>query len=242
MVLNTVEQAKLDSLKVSIQNDAVRIFPFNPNYITDYKGYSLGMSSEEIDRLLAYRKKNHYVNSAEEFQRVTKVSDSLLVRIKPYLKFSKWKKGHTKEARVASTKTNGSSIRKKDINVVTAQELKVIKGIGEVLSKRIIKFRDRLGGFLNKDQLNDVYGLEPEVVERVWEKFEVVSVPTINKINVNTATATQLTKLVYINYDLAQKILEFREANGSFDSLDQLTQVEGFPLERIERIKLYLQL
>ncbi len=241
-VLNEVAQDKLDSLKANLATDTREVFPFNPNYMTDYKGYTLGMSTEEVDRLLAYRNKNKYVNSAEDFQRVTKISDSLLVRIKPYLKFTKWKKRYNTESTRTSGKTTGPSITKKDINVATAEELRVVNGVGEVLSKRIVKFRNRLGGFVNNDQLKDVYGLEPEVVERMLEKFDVISIPSINKINLNKASADQLSKLVYINRTLAQQIVAFRAANGPFDSLDDLTQVEGFPQERIDRIKLYLQL
>ena len=72
------------------QNSAPKIYPFNPNYITDYKGYTLGMSAEEINRLHAYRAKNKWVNSSKEFQRITKVSDSLLKQIAPYFKFPDW--------------------------------------------------------------------------------------------------------------------------------------------------------
>ena len=160
LVLNEAAQSQLDSLKATTPRDTRKVFPFNPNYMTDYKGYSLGMSSEEVDRLFAYRNKNEYVNSVEDFQHVTKISDSLLVQIKPYLKFTKWKKAYNTESARTSDKTTGPSITKKDINVATAEELRVIKGIGEVLSKRVVKFRNRLGGFISKDQLQDVYGLD----------------------------------------------------------------------------------
>ena len=68
-------QTKVDSLKVEKQNYIPKIYPFNPNFITDYKGSKLGMSVAEIDRLLNFRKTNQYVNSASEFQKVTQVSD-----------------------------------------------------------------------------------------------------------------------------------------------------------------------
>ena len=89
--LDEVAQAKIDSLKAMHGLiDSVSIFPFNPNYISDYKGYTLGMSPDEINRLHNFRKLNRYVNSAEEFQGVTKVSDSLLGVISPYFKFPDW--------------------------------------------------------------------------------------------------------------------------------------------------------
>ena len=59
-------------------------------YVTDYKGYTLGMSAQEINLLQAYRAKGKWINSAKEFQRITKVSDSLLKTIAPYFKFPDW--------------------------------------------------------------------------------------------------------------------------------------------------------
>src|SRR6187551_2489774 len=90
-------QSVIDSLKFKYANYKPTIYPFNPNFISDYKGYKLGMSVEEIDRLLAFRKQNKFVNSAKEFQNVTKVSDSLLNTIAPFFKVPDWvnhKKGN----------------------------------------------------------------------------------------------------------------------------------------------------
>jgi competence ComEA-like helix-hairpin-helix protein len=128
------------------------------------------------------------------------------------------------------------------LNLATAEELKTINGIGEKLSARIIKFRDRLGGFLIDEQLYDVYGLEQEVVKKTLRKFRVVQPPSVQKININKATARELSRLIYINGDLAEKIITFRELNGAYGSLDELLNVASFPVERIDRIKLYLTL
>jgi hypothetical protein len=70
-------QKELDSIRILLtESNQTKIYPFNPNFITDFKGYKLGMSSEEIDRLLDYRKQNKWINSKEDFKEVTKVSDS----------------------------------------------------------------------------------------------------------------------------------------------------------------------
>lgn len=83
-------QKEMNNLKLQATEKKYEIKAFNPNFITDYKGYKLGMSVHEIDRLFAFRKENKYVNSPEEFQKVTKVSDSLLQVITPYFKFPDW--------------------------------------------------------------------------------------------------------------------------------------------------------
>ncbi|MCB0485791.1 MAG: helix-hairpin-helix domain-containing protein, partial [Flavobacteriaceae bacterium] len=75
-------QQEIDSLKKVAQEDSKpKIFPFNPSFLTDYRGYQLGMSTEEIDKLLQHRAAGKYINSSEEFQQVTGVSDSLLKTI-----------------------------------------------------------------------------------------------------------------------------------------------------------------
>ncbi|PWL37421.1 hypothetical protein DKG77_15685 [Flagellimonas aquimarina] len=244
--VNMLAESKLDSIKKLVhQKDSKKIFPFNPNYITDYKGYTLGMSPEELDRLFAYRKQKRFVNSAESFQKVTKVSDSLLKTIAPYFKFPEW----TQKNRQIPVHNNSKSQFKekevdkvRDLNLATIDDFKTIRGIGDKLSARIVKFRDRLGGFVINKQLNDVYGLKPDVVKRVLSNFKVVQPPKIEKININTATAKELSRLVYINYDLAKEIVAFREVNGAYGKVDELVGVKTFPVERIDRIKLYLTL
>lgn len=78
-------EKEIDSLKlIELEKRAPKIYPFNPNYITDYKGYTLGMSNEEIDRLLKFRNSGDWINSVKQFQEVTQVSDSLLNKNIPF--------------------------------------------------------------------------------------------------------------------------------------------------------------
>lgn len=246
IVLDEEVQVKIDALKKrNVKSDSLRIYPFNPNYISDYKGYTLGLSIEEIDRLHQFREGKRFVNSKEEFQKVTSVSDSLLNSISPYFKFPDWVNNPTNESRNVKNTSEANkpiSIPLKDINLVTQQELKDIQGIGDVLSKRIIKFRDRLGGFLMDDQLNDVYGLEPVVVKRILEKYRVLKAPHIQKIDINTATATELSKIAYISSKVAERIIGYRDEIGEIQSFDELMHIENFPTDRIDRIPLYLSL
>ena len=241
LIVATNNQKSVDSLKqLSLKKDSVRIFPFNPNFITDFKGYTLGMSVEEIDRLHAFRAGNKFVNSSEEFQKVTEISDSLLFAISPFFKFPEWVKKNAKNNIIIGQAIKEYKIT--DLNNATAQDLKQINGIGEKLSVRIIKFRDRLGGFLVPEQLFDVYGLEADVADRVLKRFKLLSTPQIKKININSASVNQLVKLIYIRYAVAQEIVAHREKNGRFTNYSELTAVEGFPTEKIDRIVLYLSL
>ncbi|APQ16433.1 hypothetical protein A9200_16985 [Maribacter hydrothermalis] len=247
LVFDSETQAMIDSLKSEVSTmDTIRVFPFNPNFITDFKGYTLGMSIDEIDRLHNFRNNNEFVNSAEEFQKITKVSDSLLSIISPYFKFPEWtqnkKNNFAFKKNSFLNKDVAEKVTWKDLNATTAEELQQISGIGVKLSARIIKFRDRLGGFLVDEQLYDVYGLEEDVVYRTLNQFKVITKPNIVKINVNTATAAELSKLIYLQKHVAEGIVNYRNLNGSINSLNELKKIEEFPFERIDRIGLYLSL
>lgn len=251
LLLDKETQIKIDALKKEqLKKDTLTIYPFNPNFISDYKGYTLGMSTAEIDRLHHFRTTNKFVNTKEEFQKVTLISDSLLLQISPYFKFPDWvgkSKPFNNSKRQSSNQSNKNigSVQKKlkrDLNIATTDELRKVSGIGEKLSVRIIKFRDRLGGFQIKEQLYDVYGLEAEVVERTFELFEVENPPGISKININTASVEELSELVYIQRSVAQRIVDYRNLNGSINSFNELSEIEDFPTDRIDRIALYLSL
>ncbi len=239
-------QNEIDSLKiVELEKRKPKAFPFNPNYITDFKGASLGMSNEEIDRLHAFRKQNKWINSAKEFQEVTKISDSLLNTISPYFKFPDWVTNPKQKTNstIYYNNTPKTFAQKEDLNTATAKQLQKVNGVGEVLSKRIIKFRNKfVGGFIDDVQLQDIYGLTPETIEKITNQFTVKTPRIIQKVNINKAEIETLVDIQHIDYDLAYDIVEQRKLRDGFKSLDELLKVKGFPINKIEIIKLYLSL
>lgn len=248
--LNTPEvramQHKLDSLKLlAIDNRKPRIFPFNPNFISDYKGYQLGMSVEEIDRLHVFRAKNKYVNSSEEFQQVTKISDSLLDRISPYFKFPDWVSKRKKKKREKRTfnhqvEKEKTLVSTNDINLATLTDFLAVDGVDEELSERIIKYRTKLQGFSFTDQIYEVWGMERSTGEKLLETFNVISSPKIEKININTATFKEVLRLPYIDYELCVKIFDYRDEVAELQSIEELKNIEGFPMDKYDRIVVYL--
>lgn len=238
-------QQEIDSLKlIALENKKPKIYPFNPSFLSDYRGYQIGMSTEEIDRLLQHRANGKYINSAKQFQQVTQVSDSLLKTIEPYFKFPDWvvnKRQNQKNTVPLSAVETSENVIIKDINSATAKELITVKGIGEKLSQRIVKYRNKLGGFFINEQLYEVWGLDKEVANKVLERFPIINKPTLEKINVNTATFKEVLSIVYIDYELTKKIFNYRDEVAELQSLEELKKIDGFPLEKFDRIALYLE-
>jgi len=237
-------QSQIDSMKQQKRNYIPKIYPFNPNFISDYKGYKLGMSVLEIDRLLAFRKGNNYVNSPKEFQDVTKVSDSLLNAMAPYFKFPDWV--NNKKEFAAYKKYPNTAFAKKektviiDINKATQEDLIKIYGIGEAISIRILKLKESLGGFVSMEQMNDVWGLPPEVIENLNSHFKVSELPKLKKIDINNASIKELSQFPYFNYQLAKQIVTFRSMNGDFKNVNDLTKIKGLSIDKANIIALYL--
>lgn len=239
---------QIDSLrKISLENSRLKFFPFNPNYITDYKGAQLGMSLVEIDRLLAFRKTGEFINSRKEFQKVTTISDSLLNSISPYFKFPDWVVERNQNIQSSTSRDTRLFAKKSkyiltstDINLAVKEDLKTINGIGEKLSERIIKYRSKLQGFSKLNQLYEVWGLDTEVVDKLLLVFKVVNLPNIKKINVNTVSFRELLKNPYLDYELCKKIFEYKDEVAELQDISELKNIIGFPLDLYDRIVLYL--
>lgn len=232
-------QSWIDSLK-AIEKPTYQMYPFNPNFITDFKGYQLGMSVEEIDRLHEFRKENKYVNSAREFQEVTGVSDSLLDEISIYFKFPEWV-NNPKKPVYQKFEKHVENIAIKDLNLATQEDLMAVRGIGPAFSERILKYRTSLGAFVSFEQLSEVYGLSEEVINEMRKYFVISDVSNIRKIKINELSMKDLGTFPYFRYPVSKEIVTYRSMNGEIQNNEDLAEIKGFPFEKIEIIALYLE-
>lgn len=234
-------QNKVDSLVRMQQKRADTIYPFNPNYITDYRGYKLGLSVQEIDRLHRYRKSGKWVNSKTDFQQVTQVSSLWLDSIAPYFKFPDWVTNPIKRSTTFMPFKGRKGVAK-DINSATQQELKKVYGIGPALSGRIIKEREWLKSFIDISQVAGIYGLTDSTMLQLKKHFYVTPPLTFHKIALNTANEEELLSIPYFDDYLVEKLLEQRTLRDGFKSWDKVVLTSRFPQEKLHLIQLYLTL
>ena len=223
-------QAFIDSMIGAQKKRNNIIHPFNPNYLTDYRAYVLGIEKNTIDRLFAFRKSGKFINSAAEFKRITQMEDSLFESIKPFLKFPNFTK-YKKEKVFKNLK--------KDINEVEEFDFLKVKGIGKVLSSRIVKYRKYIKGFSTLDQLYEVYGLDSLVVDNVKNHFEIQKLPELKKIKISEASLYDLSRIPYINKEESTEIIKLRTQQKKI-IIEDLFHITGFDSLKISRISLYL--
>ncbi|MHA7128938.1 ComEA family DNA-binding protein [Algoriphagus namhaensis] len=138
----------------------------------------------------------------------------------------------------SSSKSTG--LKKIPFSEADSVVLQIVPGIGTALAGRVVKFRENLGGLHKKEQLLDVYGISPEVAERIWEYFEFD--PAIfRKVNINLGSTNDLATHPYISYGQAKVLVAYREQHGPYTSPDDLVKVRIFTDEWIQSIAPYLE-
>ena len=117
--------------------------------------------------------------------------------------------------------------------------LQIVPGIGALTAGRIIKHRENLGGYIQVDQLHEVFGLKPETIPVIWEYFDFDRVPP-RRIEINTFPVEELAKHPYISYQEAKVLVAYRLQHGPYLQLDDLLKVKIFKADWVNKIGPYL--
>ena len=147
----------------------------------------------------------------------------------------------TKSVSLTSNKSKNiaNEVSYLNLNIADTTSLKLIKGIGSVLAKRIVKFRNSLGGFYHENQLLQVYGLDSMYFSKFKHQLFVDSVE-IKKIHINFVSAKKLSKHPYVNYKIAKNIVSYRNQHGYFNSKQDLYKLVVLDSVFINKIAPYL--
>jgi len=125
-----------------------------------------------------------------------------------------------------------------DLNKADSSSLDRLPGIGPVFSKRIIKYRTILGGYYSINQLNEVYGIKPDLVESIT-KFLIVDTTQIEKLDLNSSDFKKINAHPYISFEQTKAICNYRVRNKIF-SLKQLENLNIFSSAELLKIRPYV--
>jgi len=235
--------------------EKIQLRPFNPNTLTAAEWLTLGVNRFTANNIIKYRDKAGGFRYKEQLQRIYGMSPELYQTLAPYIQLparGENNKSYSDSKSSPKTYPDYSGPRREnkprsrlaafDINTADTIALKKINGIGTKLSARIVKFRDKLGGFTQPTQLAEVYGLSPEVLDSL-QKYTFIQ-PGFNpkQINLNTATFEELRQHPYLNYNLARIIVSYRTQHGPYQSLDDLRNIKQMTEQQLQKLRPYLQL
>lgn len=222
------------------------MFYFDPNTLNADGWRKLGVRDKTITGIQHYIEKGGKFRTPDDLRKVWGLRDDEKDRLVPYVRIAG---GQEK------TYTNYSSsyqpyekkvYEKKaiaivDINSGDSAAYDGLPGIGAGFSRRIIKFRDKLGGFYKVEQVGETFGLPDSVFQKI-KPYLKINGDNIHKININSATEEELKVHPYIRWQLAKVISEYKKQHGNYKALEDLKKIMLISEETYNRITPYLSL
>jgi len=215
----------------------VNYFEFDPNRCSKDQWMKLGVKEKTAETIMKYVSKGGKFKSSEDLKKIWGLSPTQVKDLMPFVKIiSTPTIENKKNTNSHFETTNFNKII--DVNTADSLLLESLPGIGPALAGRIIKYRNKLGGFYTREQLKEVWGLPDSVLNKIKEK--VIISDNVLKINVNTADFFNLKSHPYIGYKLANTIINYRNQHGNFKSLEDIQKIILIDEKMFNRLSHYL--
>ncbi len=127
-----------------------------------------------------------------------------------------------------------------DLNICTAAELEQLPGIGPVLSERIIRYRALLGGFVAREQLGEVYGIDSTVVRMVSGRV-TLTFEAVRPLLLDSASFGSLARHPYVGHETARLITAYRSLAEAPLTLGSLVEGKVISPLQAERLAPYVR-
>jgi len=235
-LIQTWKWDELDSAAGRISDE--KLFAFNPNEVTEEKLIELGFTQPVANRITNYRLKGGKFVVKKDLLKIYGMDSVLYKGLFPFIDLPE--KIAKEEIVTRSEPKEKPTIVKFDLNTTDTTQLIKIYGIGPKLSKRIITYRDKLGGFVSTEQLKEVYGLDTTVIHELLRKSFIENDFRPRLIDINKVTEKELNDHPYIKYKLAKAITAYRFQHGAFQAIDDLKKVALIDGITFQKIKPYL--
>ena len=212
-------------------NNGIRkseVFFFDPNTASVNEWIRLGVREKTANTIQKYISKGGKFYKPEDIKKIWGLSEKDAERLIPYVSIKEIKKEYPQyEKKEFAEKTNytaRNTIQKVDINSADTTQYIALPGIGSKLSKRIIAFREKLGGFYSIDQIGETYLLPDSTFQKI-KPYLIVGSKAIKKININSASLEEMKSHPYIRYQIANAIFQYRQQHGSFNSIEEMKKI-----------------
>ena len=211
--------------------DSTLFFSFDPNTAPSEILISLGLSAKQTGTLINYRNKGGKFRKPSDILKIYGIDTVLGIRLMPYIVI---------DNRTLNKKSNNNYRNTIiDLNSCDSSDLEKLPGIGPVLSSRIIKYRNLLGGYYAVSQIREVYGLSDSTYNKISGMITADSTE-LNSIDINKAGYRELIRHPYLERYDVQSILRYREQKGEINSGTELVTAKILPEKRYLKILPYL--
>ena len=223
----------------------VERFPFDPNTADSTQLLRLGLRPWQVRNIYKYRQKGGVYRKKEDFARLYGLTVKEYRELEPYIRISSdyttpasallgEEERYERDTLKYPIKTEVP--QSVNLNTTDTMLLRKVPGIGEAFARRIVRYGQRLGGYVSPEQLREIEDFPESAIP-----YFVVQQPHTQKINLNKLTLNQLQRHPYINFYQAKAITEYRRLRGPLQSLQDLKLLKDFPPEAIQRLEPYVE-
>lgn len=213
---------------------------FNPNQVTKFQLLQMGIPAKSAETWIHFLEKGGEFYKPTDLNKLYGLSPEIVEQLMPFVMlpskdFSKnalqqnFKMEHPKEKQLNIV----------DINLADSISWEKLPGIGPSLARRIINFREKLGGFYSIEQVKETFGLQDSIFIKIKPQLKI-GVPILRKIKINEADWSVLKDHPYIRSPLAGLILKYRKAHGRIANIEELDEIMQIDKEAITKAAPYL--
>jgi DNA uptake protein ComE-like DNA-binding protein len=209
-------------------------FTFNPNTLDSAGWVRLGFSPKQSASIIKYTAKGGSFKKPEDLLRLYMMDSALYLDLLPWVHIpaQPQKSGFQSFAKPLPIQV--------DLNLADTVQLSQLKGIGPTFARRICKYRKRLGGFRNLNQLYEIFGMDSARVLGILPQLNL-DTTELQRININTADFKQLIQNPYINKNQVNAILNYREQHGPFRSTTDIKRIHLISPESFGKLSPYFK-
>jgi DNA uptake protein ComE-like DNA-binding protein len=218
---------------------APELFEFNPNGLSESSWRRLGLSVRQIKGIKNYERKGGRFFKKEDLKKLYTITPEDYVRLEPYIRIPERESSHTFATKYPEREKKVKPVVLVELNSADSALLETVNGIGPAFASRIIKYRNRLGGFHDKQQLMEVYGLDSTKYHALEAQVQV-DVQLLKKININTAAFEDLKSNPYLSYKQMNALIQYRKQHGNYSNSGDLKKVAILPDQTISKLLPYL--
>ena len=205
-------------------------FPFNPNTLTEEEWKQIGLTDRQIRNIMNYQDKGGKFYTKSDLGKLYTISEEEFAQLEPFIVLPEISRGMGNKA--SEKKQENQPVEDKpkpekkpipivELNTVDSTTLVELPQIGPYMAMRIIEFRDKLGGFIDKEQLRDVKGMDSARFATIQPYINIGEAET-RKIDINRADFKALVNHPYLNYEQVKRIFNQREKRGMIKNWGQL--------------------
>jgi competence protein ComEA len=211
-------------------NKNTTLFDFDPNTITAVQWQQLGLSGSQTKIIQNYLAKGGHFYKNTDLQKIYTITPADYQRLEPYIDIPGAQQQFTPKLKPGATI---------ELNSADSAQLTQVKGIGPSFAMRIIRYRGRLGGFLQKEQLKEIYGVDSAKYTEIQGQL-TLNPAFITRLNINAISFESLRQFPYLSYKQASAIIQYRVQHGNYKSINDLKNIAIITPADIQKIESYL--